>query len=150
MLKTIIQNVDGGAEALLGKRSGQVAVLADEHARARQLPGEHQRLIAGARQIGAYALRIAHDDNAIVRLLPGITTAQDRWTLPHLHQHARDARGDRRLSTPADRKVPDADDRMPQPFSQVRPRAVPLAPATSERCVEGTNHLVFKAVVRGP
>ncbi len=151
MLKPVVEHVDGRAEVLLGKRSGEISIFAYEHARAWQLSREHQRLVAGAWQIGANAVRIADDDDAVVRILPRVAAAQDRRTLPHLEQQARDAGGDRRLAPATDGEVPDTDDRMPQPLSQIGPRAVPLAPPSRERCVEGTDHRrCVKTVVRDP
>ena len=47
VLKSVVQHVHRRAEVPLGKRAGQRALIADEHAGARNRAREHQRFITG-------------------------------------------------------------------------------------------------------
>ena len=48
MLKAVVEQVDGGAELVLGEAAGEIAIGADQHRHAGQRARQHQRLVAGA------------------------------------------------------------------------------------------------------
>ena len=88
VLEPVVQEVDRRAEVQLGDAPGQIAVRADEHAAFRQGAREHQRLVAGPREIGAQPHPVAHHRDAIVRIGSPVTAAEDRGTLAGLDQPA--------------------------------------------------------------
>jgi hypothetical protein len=74
------------------------------------VPREHERLVAGAVEIGADASWIAHHDHAIRGVTARITPAQNRGALAARAQAVRHESGQRRLGTAADGEIADADD----------------------------------------
>ena len=90
MLKPVVQHVDGAAEVLLGEAAGEVAARRDQHGDPVELPREHQRLVAGAIEIGADAVRIADDDDAVGRVAAAVAAAEDGRALAHVAQPRRD------------------------------------------------------------
>ena len=68
VLKPVVEDVDGRAEVVLGHAARQIPIRRDQHRDARKLTREHQRLVAGARQIAANPVGIAHDDDAVLLL----------------------------------------------------------------------------------
>ena len=67
MLEPVVEHVDRGAEMVLGEAPGQIPIARREHGRPGQLTREHQRLVARAIEIAADAVRIADDDDAVLR-----------------------------------------------------------------------------------
>ena len=53
MLEPVVQQVNRGAEMMLGEAAGQIPVGRDHHDGAGELARQHERLVAGAREIGA-------------------------------------------------------------------------------------------------
>jgi hypothetical protein len=137
VLKAVVEDVDRRPEVVLGEAAGEVAIRTGQHGRARQLPRQHQRLVARARQVGADAARIAHDDDAVAVLGAAVAAAQDRGPLAHLEQRLCDICRHRRLAAAANRKVADADDRSPEPLPQVGASGVAFAPPSHDRGIDG-------------
>ena len=76
---------------MLGEAAREVAAGRDEHRDARQLTREHQRLVAGAIEIGADAAGIADDDDAVVGVAAPVAAAENGRALAHVAQPRRDA-----------------------------------------------------------
>ena len=68
MLEPVVEQVDCRGEVQLGNAAGQIAVRRDEHGHVGSGTREHQRLVAGSREIGAQPHSVAHDRDAIVRI----------------------------------------------------------------------------------
>ena len=141
VLKPVVEDVHRRAEVMFGQTAGQVAIARRQDRNARQLPRQHQRLVAGAIEIGADAVGVAHDDHAVLSPPAPVAAAQDGRPLPHVQELARQARDGRRLAAAADREVADADHRTAQPSAQIGPRGVVLAPPPRDRRVEGAQHV---------
>ena len=99
VLEPIVEDVHRRAEVVLGETARQVAIARREDRDARQLPRQHQRLVAGPIEIRADAVGVAHDDHTVFRSPPRVAATQDRRTLAHGQQLARQARHGRRLAS---------------------------------------------------
>ena len=66
MLKPVVENVDGGAQARFGERARCIAIGADHHGDALSDEGsrQHQRLIAGGVDAGEHMASIRDDPQA--------------------------------------------------------------------------------------
>jgi len=115
MLKSIVKNVDRGAQVQFGDTTGEEAIGRDDHGDVRQRARQHQWLVAGATEIGTEARPVAHDGDPVVRCRARVAAAQDRGPMAGLEQPARNKRRQRRLAAPARRKAADADDGAIEP-----------------------------------
>jgi hypothetical protein len=140
VLEPVVEQVHRGAEMTLGEASRQVAIARAEDGDARELARQHQRLVAGTIEIGAHALGVAHDHDAVLESAAGVSAAEDRRALPHLPQQARERGHGRRLAASAHSDVPHADDGIPQPPPKIGPAGVELASAAGDGGVERAQH----------
>ena len=136
VLKPVVQEMQGDAELMLGESSGEVAIARDEHRDARQLPREHQRLVARPREIRAKAGGVAHHDHAFLGLRARVASGENRWALAGLAKPSRQAGNRRCLPSPADGNVPDAHDGPAQAAAQIRTTRVALAPPARGRRIQ--------------
>ena len=118
VLEAVVEQVDGGAEAALGQGAGPEAIRTDEHAGAGHAARQHQRLVAGPRQIGQRPHAVADDGDAVGGIGPAVAAREDRRPLAGLDQQARQASHDRRLAAAA---AGDVADRNHRPGQAVRP-----------------------------
>jgi hypothetical protein len=140
MLKSIVQDMDRRTEMVLGEPAREIAIGTREHGNARELSRKHERLIAGACQIGSNPLRIPDQDDPVVWVGAPVTAAQDGGALTHIEQHARNRRCQRRFASAADRKIADADHRMPEPPAKFGTGRIALAPSSRSRRIQSAQH----------
>ena len=133
VLKPVVEHVDRRAELVFGQAAGEIPIGRHQDRGAGELPREHQRLVAGAIEIAADPVGVAHDHDAVDRPRSRVTAAEDRGALAHRQQLARDRRHHRRLPAAADGEIADADHRPAQPPAEIRPRGVALAAAARDR-----------------
>ena len=134
MLEAVVQQVNRRAELMFGQPPGQVAVgSATRIGDAGKLACQHERLVAGTRQVGANPVRPAHHDHALVWAGAGVAAGQDRRALAERHEQPRERRDERGLAAAANRKIADADHRPAQPAPQVGPARVALT-TPARRC----------------
>ena len=112
MLESVVEQVHVAPEPCLGQPSREVPVRRDEDGHAWQLTREHQRFVAGAREISEDGSSIADDHHAVRDIRTTVSARQDRRMPAALEQPRREVRDQRRLAAAAHGEVSDADDRL--------------------------------------
>ncbi len=140
MLKAVVEHVHRGAELGFGEDAGAIAVGTGQHDDARQLTGQHHRLVARHIQAGADLPRVADDDDFFRPARAAVAAAENGRLLTHFEEHPGDSSSKRGLAAAADGEIADADDGVAQPLPEVGPRRVPLPPPPRNRRVKAAQH----------
>src|SRR5712671_406293 len=111
MLKTVVEEMNRGAEAPFGEAAGEIAIGADQHRDAGERARQHQRLIARFVEAGDDVRAIRHDRHAIAGYAAPVAASEHSWMFALLEEQPGDVFDDRRLATAADAQVADAHDR---------------------------------------
>jgi hypothetical protein len=103
------------AELTFGEAAREKPVRTDQHGDARQIPCEHERLVAGRRYFGQDALGRRNDSDSWRHLAAGVPSRKNRWARAPGLQEFRDVLHGWRLAGPTDSQVPYAHDRAGKP-----------------------------------
>jgi hypothetical protein len=114
VLKAIVQYMDSRTELALRDEARKESVRAHGNDGARNLSCKHQRLVACTIEIGKHLTTIRNNDHTVARVTPAIATTQNGRALTTIEQPSRNFGDERRLASPSDAQVANADDGLSQ------------------------------------
>ena len=140
VLESVVEQMNGRAEAFLGKAAREVPILCDQNRDIRETSREHERFVAGLPNIGLDHSMLTHDHDTVDRVNPTIPATEQCRALTHRHENRRHIGRDRRLPAPAHRERPDTHHRSTKAAAHLGPRLVPPSPSLRKRSVDPTQH----------
>jgi hypothetical protein len=129
--------MDGGAQRVFGESTRKESSGANEHGHSRQGARQHERLVAGMRDVGQDRGPVRHDRHSRRDCAATVSSSENGWTLTPIAKPARELGDDGRFATTADAEISHADHRPAKSQPALGMSGVPATPPASRGRVDG-------------